>query len=315
MGSPGLRVLVTGGAGYIGSTLIRSLLEDSRIEHVVSLDTRGTGTVTPSAKLEVVVDDVRNDQSELIESHQINVVVHLAFLLRPERNTTLAESVNIDATRRLANACAGKVKKFVYLSSTSVYGARSAGPVEHSEDDMPDPVKGFQYSEHKVAAESVIQEALGDNDQTEFAIVRACPVVSREADNFITENLQMKFLPTPWRHDPEMQFIHADDLVEFLLMSITSSKVSGVFNVAGSETIRWKAMLNERGSMPIPIPSRLLAFLIRITWNLRLQSRSNQAGIEMIRYPWLASIKKAASELGWRPKYSSREAIKSWVDR
>ncbi len=34
----------------------------------------------------------------------------------------------------------------------------------------------------------------------------------------------------------------------------------------------------------------------------------------MIQYPWLASIEKAESELGWSPRYSSREAIKSWVD-
>ena len=147
MVDPPTRVLVTGGAGYIGAALVKTLADRDDIELVVSVDiSHDDETQTGDMRDEwphsliKINQDVRESLTGLLTEYRIDTVMHLAFLLQTQRDETYARSVNVDATANLLQACAASpVTRFIYLSSTSVYGARSGNTGPFTETDRPDP--------------------------------------------------------------------------------------------------------------------------------------------------------------------------------
>ncbi len=130
-------VLVTGGAGYIGSHTVRRLIAEGH--RVVVLDDFSTGhrwAVSPNA---VVVAGNAGDQSlvgELIEQHAVGGVVHFAgSIVVPESVSDPLKYYrnNVDASRNLIEVCVHKgVEKFVFSSSAAVYGIPDRQPVSES---------------------------------------------------------------------------------------------------------------------------------------------------------------------------------------
>ena len=74
-------------------------------------------------------------------------------------------------------------------------------------------------------------------------------------------------------------------------------------------------MSSTRGRRVVRLPAWLLYPLTQITWSLRLQSDSPAMGLDMVRYPWLASTEKIEREMGFRPRYSSWDAWETYVKR
>jgi UDP-glucose 4-epimerase len=314
------RVLITGGAGYIGSALVADLLARDSIERVVSLDAaypmtcRRTPGQRAPGKLVTIKQDVREPLAAVIDEHSIDTVVHLAFLLQTHRDAPYARSINVGATERLLKACARTgVKRFIYLSSTTVYGARASNirPFDESDETVPTP--GFQYSQHKVEVERIISKFATDHPDVKITILRACPVMSPGASNFISGSLGMKFLPVPMGHDPDLQFIHLDDLLAAFVMVLRTENATGTFNIAGEGTIKWSDLARISGATRIPVPHAVLKLIINVSWVLRLQSMSPGPGLAMITHPWLASTDKALGTLGWKPEFTTRQAIESWA--
>jgi UDP-glucose 4-epimerase len=196
----------------------------------------------------------------------------------------------------------------VYPSSTTVYGAWP-GSGFHSEDEPPKPLPGFTYSEHKVAAERVL---LSGPARPTVIVLRGCVVVGGGAESFILSSLGLPLIPLPSGADPPMQFLHIDDYVT-AVEAAAAARRGGIFNVAGTGTIRLQELIEALGSRSIGIPELLLRRLIDVSWRLRLQSRSPAAGLALVRHPWLASIEKIRSRLGWEPRRSSEEAIGAWA--
>jgi nucleoside-diphosphate-sugar epimerase len=61
----------------------------------------------------------------------------------------------------------------------------------------------------------------------------------------------------------------------------------------------------------VALPEPLLRFLTQVSWALRLQSYGPASGLAMVRWSWVASIAKLTRETGFRPRYTSREALKA----
>ena len=139
-----MKILVTGGAGFIGSNLVDRLLLDGR--EVVALDNfdpfypsalkrANLAAATLRAGFRLVEGDIRDAQTidRLIRDFKPEAIVHLAARagVRPSiENPSLYADVNIVGTARLLEAAAGldPKPKFVYASSSSVYGDRHDAP-------------------------------------------------------------------------------------------------------------------------------------------------------------------------------------------
>ena len=304
------RFLITGSAGFLGRAAAHRLATRTATERLVALDLRPTPADRP--QIESVEEDVRFFPVGLLDG--IDAVVHLAFAIRPTRRPDHDRSVNVDATARLLAACgAAGIERFVYLSSTTVYGAHPDYRRPYRETDRVRPVPGFEYAEHKVEVERLIARHATAHPGFRPVVLRGCVVMGPGADNFITESLGMAVLPSPAGSEPPMQYLHIEDFAD-VLVRVVESDITGTFNVAGSETITWREMVAIAGGRVVPIPARLLAGVIDLSWALHLQTRSRSPGLAYIRYPWLASTDLIGQELGWEPSLTSRRAVEAWAE-
>ena len=155
------RVLVTGSSGRVGTAIARRLAQDYR---VVGVD------LLPGA-FTSVVGSIEDPDVLTRALHGADAVVHTAALHAPHVHSVPAErfvGVNVDATRRLLElALASSVRRFVYTSSTSVYGhalvARDRATWV-TEDLVPLPRD--VYDETKLAAEALLRAATADGTMT-----------------------------------------------------------------------------------------------------------------------------------------------------
>jgi len=155
------RVLVTGGAGYVGSSLVPKLLDAGYAVSVLDLYLYGEDlfkVFRGNSRLREIRGDLRDPGSVGRSLEGCDAVIHLAcisndpsFDLDPE----LGKSINFDCFRPLVRACkdAG-VKRFIYASSSSVYGIKKEWNVT---EDLPrQPLT--DYSKFKAMCEDVLDE-------------------------------------------------------------------------------------------------------------------------------------------------------------
>ena len=170
------RILVTGGAGYIGSILVRRLIENGcavRVFDKLVFGDQGLDGVKD--QIELVTGDIREVEPSVFEG--IDAVVHLAGLSNDptaEYNPQANESINTGGTVALAKQCieAG-VKRFVFASSCSVYYTLKAEDTIYDEDSPVHPEA--PYSSSKRNAEKGLLELAGDD---------FCPVILRKGTVF-----------------------------------------------------------------------------------------------------------------------------------
>jgi UDP-glucose 4-epimerase len=151
-------LLVTGGAGYIGSHVVRQLVE--RGEHVIVLDNLSTGFREAVAGVELVVGDVGDNAlvETLLRERAIRTVMHFAA------HTVVPESVrdplkyygnNTCATRSLLASCAAAdVREFVFSSTAAVYGMPASG--EADEQTATAPINPYGMS--KLMSEHMLRD-------------------------------------------------------------------------------------------------------------------------------------------------------------
>jgi len=166
-----MATLVTGGAGYIGSHVVRQLSE--RGERVVVLDNLSTGFRSAVLKVELVVGDTGDRElvSRLLREHQIDTVLHFAA------HTIVPESVshplkyygnNTCSTRNLLQCCneAG-VKHFVFSSTAAVYGIPAGGIA--AEDSPNQPIN--PYGTSKLMSEWMLRD-LAFSSSLRYVVLR-----------------------------------------------------------------------------------------------------------------------------------------------
>lgn len=239
------KVLVTGGAGYVGSVLVPKLLAvgyDVKVLDAMFFTDRGLDMVRSNPNLEIMVGDIRH--RDLVERalRDINAVIHLASIsndpssdLQPE----LTIAVNYKATIALAQAAkeAG-ARLFVNVSTSSVYGIKEEPNV--TEDLSLEPLT--VYSKTKAEAEPVVMAL----DSPEFSIVTIRPATvcgyspKMRLDlsvNILTMHAITKGVITVFGGRQRRPNIHIDDITDYYvdLLKLPASKTSGGTYNAGYE--------------------------------------------------------------------------------
>lgn len=237
-----MRVLITGGAGYLGCHLTRLLLQQGHAVRIFDRFCygRGIADALEAPSLEVVEGDIRRvHQSEGL-FHGVDAIVHLAGLANDPScalNAEMAADVNVESTRELARLAAhAGVRRFVFASSCAVYGQGLFDLLD--EDTPPNPVSPLGTS--KLAAEEALLSIDGGGFEPVIArcatLFGASPrmrfdlaVNMMAAHAILNGRIVVNGGGSQWR-----PFLHVADAAEgyALLLGAPAEKVRGkVFNL------------------------------------------------------------------------------------
>ena len=139
------KIFITGGAGYVGSKLVPKLLDLGHEVTVLDLMIYGEEVLDVNKKLNKITGDIRDVGllEKAIPGH--DTLIHLACISNDpsfELNPTLGKSINLDAFEPLVKVCVkNNVNKFIYASSSSVYGIKEEKNV--TEDMKLEPLTDY----------------------------------------------------------------------------------------------------------------------------------------------------------------------------
>ena len=239
------RVLVTGGGGFIGSNLVRALLE--RGDEVRVLDNFSTGNRANLAGLdiEVVEGELRSYERVHNAVRGVETVFHLGALgsvPRSVQDPLTSNAVNVDGTLNVLLAARDEgVRRVVFSSSSSVYGTRRELPV--TEEQAPDPLS--PYGVAKLAAERYCVSFSRVYESFESVVVRYFNVFGPRQSPlsqyaaviplFITAIAAGEPVRIDGDGEQSRDFTYVSNVVDGTILAAAAAGASGqIFNVAAS---------------------------------------------------------------------------------
>jgi nucleoside-diphosphate-sugar epimerase len=236
------KIFITGGAGYVGAVLVPNLLENGYVVTVLDLMIYGENVLPSHPNLNAVKGDIRDQAllQKLLPGH--DAVIHLACISNDpsfELNPDLGKSINLDAFQPLveiSKSCS--VKRFIYASSSSVYGIKDEPNVH--EEMVLEPLT--DYSQFKADCEKILAEYQSD-DFTTVTIRPAtvCGYSPRQrldvVVNILTNLAYHKREISVFGGDQLRPNIHIADMVEAyrVLLNADKEKIAGKIFNAGYE--------------------------------------------------------------------------------
>lgn len=244
-----MRVAVTGGAGYIGSTLVRGLLEDGST--VVSVDNLFRGDyrylegLKENRKLELLVGDIRDPKildEALIGADAVAHLAALPGLILCRESPKEAISINIYGTHEVLEAAMRwDIKKVVFCSSAAVYGTPKKRPVDEGQPLRPLNLYGVT----KLAGEKLM-ESYHDIYNMDTVSLRFGNVFGvgqfthweTVIPKFVRQGIEGNPLTIYGDGESSRDFVHVEDIVQAIILALRKTDLSGeVFNVGG-ETVK-----------------------------------------------------------------------------
>jgi UDP-glucose 4-epimerase len=243
-------VLVTGGAGFIGSHIARSLIADGYEVDIVDNVSTGALENIP-AEAEFFKLDLRFAESpESLPKKQYAAILHLAGQSSGEKSfedPVYDFDANARSTALLSNwALANGIPAFIYASSMGVYGQPASHPV--SENVRPEPISFYGAS--KYSAEQVLRVASLQGLRTVSFRMFSVYGPGQNLDD-MKQGIVSIFLAQLFRERSIMikgslsrvrDFIHIDDVARAWKLAL-QSPVSGIFNLAGGKGVTLKDMI------------------------------------------------------------------------
>ncbi len=234
-----MKILITGGAGYVGSALTPYLLQKGHEVTVIDLMIYGEDVLDNHKNLKKIKGDIRNQDllTKIIPGH--DAVLHLACISNDpsfELNPSLGKSINYDAFEPLVKISReSKVKKFIYASSSSVYGIKKEKNV--TEDMKLEPLT--DYSKFKADCEKILKNYMSDDFiVTTLRPSTVCGYAKRQrldvVVNILTNHAYHNRKIKVFGGDQLRPNVHIDDMVDSYLfvLNASSKKVNGeIFNV------------------------------------------------------------------------------------
>lgn len=294
------KVMVTGGAGYVGSRLIPKLLDNGYEVNVLDLYIYGKdvfGSYHGHKGLTEICGDIRDPEAVRTAMKGCDAVIHLACISNDpsfDLDPTLGKSINFDAFRPMVKIAKElKVKRFVYASSSSVYGIKDEENV--TEELSMNPLT--DYSKYKAECETILKEEVVNGFET--VIIRPATVCGYSSR--LRLDLTVNILTTHAFYNKKIKVfggeqlrpnIHIEDMADAYLCILAASKdkIDGkTFNV---------------GYQNLPVAE--IAEMVK-------KSFSEDISIEVVptddNRSYHVSSDKIKRELGFTPKYTIQNAI------
>ncbi|MBW1848221.1 MAG: NAD-dependent epimerase/dehydratase family protein [Deltaproteobacteria bacterium] len=302
-------IFITGVSGYIGGKTAKALAQRNDVHSIVGIDISAPNN--SHKKLTFIKKDVRDPLTDLLKNHEIDSVVHTAYVLPPIHNKKLMENINVSGTENILSACIEtNVSRLIYTSSATAYGFHPDNEVPLTEESALRGNDDLTYSKNKKEIEFLMKKFIENYPDIAVTILRPCYVVGPGFDNPMSNYLKKPMVLLPKKTAP-MQFVHEDDLIRIIILCLEKA-ITGIFNVAGKGTMELEEMVDLLGNKIIRLPDSVLKFLNQMLWYLRI-AEAPSSGINQVRYPWIASPEKLIQETGFAYEYNTKSAFKDFV--
>jgi UDP-glucose 4-epimerase len=297
-----MRILVTGGAGFIGKYLVKSLIENGNvvtifdnfsnsskksISHLIDIGAKVIeGDIT---KPDVISDAVKDQE----------MIIHLAAKISVQdsiRNPSETFQVNVDGTKNVLIACEKNcVKKLIVASSAAVYG-ESLPDIKLTEESKTNPIS--PYGQSKVKMEQIIKNFVSEHN-INCIILRFFNIYGiGQSDEYA--GVITKFIKRITQNKPleifgdglqTRDFVSVYDVINSIYNAISNDK-SGIYNIASGKAVTIK----ELAEMIVSVSGKKLE--IKYTTPKKGDIMFSQADISL-----------AKNNLGYHPKVGLREGI------
>jgi nucleoside-diphosphate-sugar epimerase len=320
-----LTVAVTGASGTLGPPLLRRLAAEDEVRRLVVLGRRQPELPGTGADVELRTVDVRDRAAVGRAIEGCDVVIHAAYALYgiASREADLF-STNVEGTLNVARAArVAGAKRFVYTSSSAVYGFHGDNPQPIDESAPIRASSRHFYSRQKAQAELLVREEL-EGSGTEAYLFRPCGIVgphavggalaivpdrvasaARSALGAIGRAGLRPLVPPP---PVPFQFVHEDDVAQALVQAALGRGPAGVYNLAGEGVLDGPEAVRAMGMLPLPLPRGLTGAAVRAAASLPPLLPAF-GWFEAGTAPMILDVSRARSKLGWSPGYTSKQAL------
>jgi UDP-glucose 4-epimerase len=295
-----VRILVTGGAGFIGSHVVdrlRARGHEPRIFDLIASPHVGND-------VECVVGDILHREALDAAMEGCDAVVHLAAVADVNdvaKDPARADAVNVRGVQMALDAAlAHDIQRFVYASTVWVYsGANGNG---HAlDEDTPLVLPSHFYTATKLAGEMYCRSysELYGLEQTTLRLGIPYGPRSREAAvvaAFVSRALAGEPLLIAGDGEQSRQFVYIEDLAEGVAAALVPEVAVGVYNLVGEESTSIRTIAEQVQALVADVPI--------------VHTGGRKADIQPMR----ASPAKAARELGWLASTSFETGIRNYVD-
>jgi len=310
------RVAVTGGAGLLGSRFVRALAQRGDVD-VLVLDLAPAPDVPGHVRhrfVDLNLPYADGAVLKILREEQPDVLVHLAALRSPLRDSTYQHELNsLGALHVLAAAGEAGVPRIILGSTTLVYGARGDNPNHLTESHPLRPDPQDRFVRDFVEAEQFARDFVRRHPSARLAILRFVPLLAPELRDYRSKLFAAPFIFHPLGYDPLIQALHPEDAVDALVRAYDRPELQGVFNVAPDDVLPLSTVYLLYGTLPIPVPHPVAYVLNEALW---LAGVGLMPGVHThyFRYLCVADNAKARKALGWEPRYTSLETA-IWTAR
>jgi UDP-glucose 4-epimerase len=308
-------VALTGASSFLGRNLIGVLEEDPRTSRIVAIDVKSPDTGGPKTRMyEVDLTTPLSEErvAEILAAEKVDTFLHLAFLSSPTPAVAWAHELESVGTMHLLNAVRQvNLRKLILWSHTILYGAHPTNPNFLTEQHplRADPDESF-FSD-KMAAERAVLAFGAKAKGSIVTILRTAPIVGPTVRNYVTRYLASRIVFTLLGFDPLWQFVHEVDAIAAFKLAIDRD-VPGTFNIVGEGVLPLSTILKLSGRPSVPVFHPLAPPLLGALWAAQLASMP-PSFLPYLRYLCVADSDKAERTMGFRPVYSTREALLDFI--
>lgn len=318
-----MKIFITGGTGFLGKTIVENLLTNG---HQVTCLLLPDDNASSLPGVEITRGDITLPDTLIHKTKGHDVIVHLAGAVGYGQTWENCIRLNRDGTSNIAEeAIRSGVRRFIHMSSVSVYGRVSGKPII---EDFPVKKIKDPYGDTKIDAERILKEH-AENGLLDLTVIRPTMIYGPGDTLFlpkVIENIKNGNARIIGKGNNRVDAIHVSDVGDFVSTILTSKKTVGkVYNLTHPDNMTWKEMIAEiAAALGAPIPEKSIpygiAFLLAgcmeaISFVTKKPPRVTRYAVRNVGKPYDYVTGLMKKELLFEPSINLKQGIREYINQ
>lgn len=319
------KILITGATGFLGTRLVEIMSTIKGLEILATGRTLKTQNISKKSNLKYILGNL--EDTKFVDSlvKGVDTIIHTAALSSQMGNPKDFQRANVEATKHLLKAAkANKIKKFIFISSPSVY-FRFKHQLELKESDtLPKPVNSYAYSKRE--AEKLVQSS-----KIPYIILRPRALIGRGDKVIMPRILRAHREGRLMRMGDETNRVDitpVSNVVDAIILALDADKkaVNQIYNISnGKPELLWPVLDKLLSQLQLPRPTKQISLKLVLVvaklmelhakWiNGYREPALTVYGVGTLTMSFGMDISKAKKLLGYHPNQSVQEALNEFVE-